>query len=488
MKRLLLLGTIGVLLYSCQQGISPVAHFNPENLASQQVSINTNRDTVVQLQGGTALRIPAHALEGEHGDTVVLTVKEALTITDMINAGLTTKSGDKMLASGGMIYIDANARILEPIQVTMSPEYIDPDMQLFKGEVTASGINWINPKGIKISKDTLAIVRGQHIYQRYCASCHQIDTGTMAPPLLGAIDRWRNDTNNLFYYIRFAQDLVSDQYTCCLRRKYNTQMSRHNQLDEDSLKEIFTYVREEGMKKYGGVPARFKISDCDCAWDYQPIADSLAFANTEYTKNLVAGVAYDRYDDDGGDHLDFSNYAESNGATTSRSSKPQPVTPVPPPVFGNNYTFLINNFGWFNIDKFVNDKTGILKVHLKGVPYSSISVLLVIPGDKVMTDGYFINGYFYFKEEDGSLPLPVNKQCHIIAMGVKDKIPVFGMTSFLSSASQDIAVNMQMSNEKAINAIISAFSDKEKKRIDTTKQTIKTFNDNCKCSTRISVK
>ncbi|WP_143709062.1 hypothetical protein [[Flexibacter] sp. ATCC 35208] len=143
MKRPLLLGTIGVLLYSCQQGISPVAHFNPENLASQQVSINTNRDTVVQLQGGTALRIPAHALEGEHGDTV----------------------------------------------------------------------------------------------------------GTMAPTLLGAIDRWRNDTNNLFYYIRFAQDLVSDQYTCCLRRKYNTQMSRHNQLDEDSLKEIFTYVREEVMKK-----------------------------------------------------------------------------------------------------------------------------------------------------------------------------------------------------------------------------------------------
>jgi hypothetical protein len=73
------------------------------------------------LRGGTIITIPAHALKAEDGKTARLEVKEALSIEQMLLAGLRTQTNGIPLQSGGMIYInaakDARVSILKPLQV-----------------------------------------------------------------------------------------------------------------------------------------------------------------------------------------------------------------------------------------------------------------------------------------------------------------------------------------------------------------------------------
>jgi hypothetical protein len=473
MKKILFAGVMTLVLYSCHQAIAPVSIFKPDQLPTQQVTINTSRDTVIYLEGGTQLSIPAHALSGE---MAVLKVKEALTITDMIMAGLTTRSDSNILSSGGMIYIDSDARLLKPIQVTMSPAYVDTDMQLFQGTVTPSGINWTNPQPLNIYKDTAAIARGKSLYEGHCASCHYIDTATIAPPLLGAMERWRNDTFGLFYYIR-SNELIptSDRYIGCLRRMYKARMTRFPLIEREALNDIFTFVQEEGMKKYGGVPSRFKTGCCYFSWEDQRVKDSLESLNYSYAQEM------DYPNVNASDYIDVSSYPEpysdiqfsdsttaqdsaeevtppQGQSTTTRSSRHVATSDQekPPPAIKNNYSFLIKNFGWYNIDKFEMENESLLTVDLKGAPYSRISVMLVIPGDKVLMTAYKTEGYFYFKWEDGRLPLPPDKLCYIIAMGQKDTIPLFGISSFISRSSQNITVDVQVSNDKDIATQITA--------------------------------
>jgi hypothetical protein len=223
----------------------------------------------------------------------------------MINAGLSTRSDGKILSSGGMIFIDAQVKMLKPIQVTVIPDKVDPKMQLFMGSVTKSGMNWTNPAALTIVNNN--------------------------PPVQSA-------------------------------------------------------------------PA--------------PAAYSSMMDTTD--------TGYD-----------------------------------PPAIILNNYSFYINKFGWYNIDKYLMDASSVLKVQLDGVSFTTVTVMLVIPDDKVMLEGNHTKAYYYFKSKDGNLPLPPKKKCYVIAMGEKDSVPVFGMTRFMSKWEQNIHVNIQPVSKQVIADSIS---------------------------------
>jgi hypothetical protein len=120
-------------------------------------NINANADTVLETKSGIIMTILANSFLDEnenHVDgNITLILKEALDPTSIMTAGLSTKSGDDLLETGGMFFIDARKKgeilKIDPaksIYVQIPSNEIKEGMQLFSGEREADGsIDWVNP-------------------------------------------------------------------------------------------------------------------------------------------------------------------------------------------------------------------------------------------------------------------------------------------------------------------------------------------------------
>lgn len=126
-------------------------------IPSQKFVINTANDTVIETQGGIVMYIPQGSFLDDNGNEVngevEFEVKEALNAAQIIQAGLSSKSGNRLLESAGMFYVNAR-KDGKTVQInpengiyTEVPTYeVKPDMQLFEGKRMADGsIDWINP-------------------------------------------------------------------------------------------------------------------------------------------------------------------------------------------------------------------------------------------------------------------------------------------------------------------------------------------------------
>lgn len=129
------------------------------NRVSQTQVIQPDREQQVTAAGGTVLIVPPNSFVFEDGTApagpVQVTLREALQPSDWILNGLTTTSGDQILQSGGMFYVEAraNGKPLElasgarlTVALPTAGRRMDPEMQLFYGEHTPNGqtINWTN--------------------------------------------------------------------------------------------------------------------------------------------------------------------------------------------------------------------------------------------------------------------------------------------------------------------------------------------------------
>lgn len=77
-------------------------------------------------------------------------VQEFYKLSDIVLANLTTSSGDEMLETGGMIYIEASSngdpcKLAKDsyVEIAFPTAEIKPDMQLFMGEWTNGEVNWV---------------------------------------------------------------------------------------------------------------------------------------------------------------------------------------------------------------------------------------------------------------------------------------------------------------------------------------------------------
>ena len=116
------------IFYSCNSSRNAEL-FSTDSLKTEQFTINTDKDTVLQTPGGALLNIPKGSLESTDGNSVTLEIKEAYAIADIIKAGLTTTSNGQPLSSGGMIYINPKAgqkvTIKKPLRVAIPSNNLD---------------------------------------------------------------------------------------------------------------------------------------------------------------------------------------------------------------------------------------------------------------------------------------------------------------------------------------------------------------------------
>ncbi len=127
------------------------------NLEAQVFILDASSDTVIETKGGMILSVPANGFLDKEGQpvkgSIELTVKEALDPTTILKAGLSSRSGDRLLESAGMFFVDArkNGQSLKidssaGIYAQIPTDTIKPGMQLFNGKRMADGtIDWVNP-------------------------------------------------------------------------------------------------------------------------------------------------------------------------------------------------------------------------------------------------------------------------------------------------------------------------------------------------------
>jgi hypothetical protein len=120
----------------------------------QFYEIEGDRNYQITAENGTKVWIDAHSFTDANGNPVSgaiqIEMEEAYSYEDMILSGLSTTSGDRLLETGGMVYIHASSNgqslQLNPgseMIVSMPTPELKDGMQLFAGQTDASGnIDW----------------------------------------------------------------------------------------------------------------------------------------------------------------------------------------------------------------------------------------------------------------------------------------------------------------------------------------------------------
>ncbi|WP_143067844.1 hypothetical protein [Olleya namhaensis] len=78
---------------------------------TESFEIQVNKETILKGKKGTSIYIPANAFQFENGtepnEPITIELKECFSLTDMIFENLQTISGDRILETNGMIYVNA---------------------------------------------------------------------------------------------------------------------------------------------------------------------------------------------------------------------------------------------------------------------------------------------------------------------------------------------------------------------------------------------
>jgi mono/diheme cytochrome c family protein len=127
------------------------------------LTIDPEKDTTVVTPNGIVLDIPQGAFVDSLGAAITtpvrVTLLEAFDPLEIMKAGLGTMSGDTLLETGGMFYLDAHANGVKvgvdptkPLTAMVPANEAKEAMQLYEGVKRDNGvIDWRNPKPLKRS-------------------------------------------------------------------------------------------------------------------------------------------------------------------------------------------------------------------------------------------------------------------------------------------------------------------------------------------------
>lgn len=457
-------------MVSCNNSSSTKKVFKPESLPFQTYTIDTGKDTLLRTKRGAVIKIPKGALQSSNA-SVKLEIKEAYHISEMIRAGLTTQSNGQLLSSGGMIYINAvekDVKIAQPLQVSIPSNFINNEMQLFKGEVDANGtMNWTEPTALNnVQLQSLNI--GRALFESKCSSCHAGATPFLASgaalsskptdqspvnnhqpdspyafhpfrdlsgPSLAHISKKR-DREWLYRFTRNNQEVLhsGDWLALCIYQQWNkTPMHLFPELTDKDMAMIYDYIEHASDSLRLPFEPDYGMECRDSCTTY--LALKTALKNKK--DSLVA--------DNGSQTLetmqfDTTDFSKNPGTADTTFPEPPPIilTPVNPVQNeGIYYQFNLESFGWYNVDYIMKSGPGMLdcnlKVRIQGEFRDRINVYLVLPSSRTFTAAGKVPGQqdeYVFVAEDGRAFLPENAKAYIIVMGDKEDDILYASASF----------------------------------------------------------
>jgi hypothetical protein len=486
-----------VLLFSCNSSNNTVqlpvnTLLRPDQMPVEEFTINIDRDTVLETKNGALLRIPAGALSSPDKN-VTLQVKDAFSLSQMIAAGLTTRAGNDLLASDGMIFIGPKAgqdvTINKGIDVAIPSKAKSPDMQLFTGKENADGsIDWTDPVDLTKSKKEDTLARGARIFQSKCAGCHaigkQLETGPdlahfpkRIPLSYGegqhiSIRYWIHDFNEWYHEDEIRSDRLdayrhSDLYACNLSKMFGGPVDLSSEFYrgdaiEDSMFAVYDYIQSESDRNNLPYPQHAWLLDCvdSCRLYNEGQAvlkelDELARLQAERKQSLSNKTQM---------------VEEINDRPVIQSPNPPPSAPAPPidyddkvnpPGYASSYyQFTIVTFGWSNIDVLIKKRNGVeeseLFIRITGEYVEKVQVYLIIPSVKIYVQGgpSSRDGYIAFQYKNGKIDLPQNTRAFIMAVTEVDASVAYTVKEFTTSTQLELDISLTKATKEEFNRAI----------------------------------
>lgn len=459
-KTLIVAALLVAIVFGCRQTDQIIVNslLNTSQLTAQLFTIDITKDTTLITKKGAVIKLPKGTLEVAGAGTVQLAVREAYSMQDIIKAGLTTQSNGQPLSSGGMIFINPLAgnnavKIVKPIAIATPTPFIDPNMQLYRGEVQAdSTINWTNPQPLPANPQQAKLDAGKQLFINNCASCHRIERDLTGPKLAHVVKKFKPYGEegrhiDLYGFTRnCTKEMAETPYFCALYEQWNkTPMNVFPQLTDQDLDALYGYIENESDRLNLPIPENGIMQCLDSCRIYSEVAGRLEALKRELEQENM-----------------LVKEKRSFPAVDSTPG-PVPVTDdadidtIPPPVLDYvdpvnqrslYYQFTIESFGWYNIDILTKDigaEESTLVVRMQGGQQAAFQLYLAIPSIRGLFPAGELTsekGVYGFYTKDGKIPLPQNTQAWILAMGEKDSTILFASKMFMTSRQQEFTLHL----------------------------------------------
>ncbi len=362
-----------------------------------------------------------------------------------------------------MIYIDAvgenNVTISKPIKVSLPTDFVNPDMQLFKGENVDSSINWTDPKPLTDSAIQM-LTTGKTIFEQACATCHSIDKKLTGPPL-AHIGRLR-PKQWLIDVVRNPVELMSrDCYLCRQKQEYGVIMQAFPVLDDKQISAIYAYLNAESDRLKVPLPE-------DAVWKWADTCKAISAANALLKKQEKERTKLLKENDP----QVVIDWEDSSAQPRLRNEPLANVTGLAVPELINPdnhqseyYQFQIEAFGWYNIDIFMKEfesfKDATLVARLTGAYKVNMNVFLAIPDYKVFVQGGKLTSKqdeYGFYTPDGKIRLPLNATAYVFVLGELKGQLLFDYKKFKLTEQNFLEVASRPANKTELNRLFKKMS------------------------------
>jgi hypothetical protein len=464
-KIFFLLALIGLVILSCTNHNSDSKLFNSQNLRTQHFSIDPKTDTTLFGLRGGIFSIGKESFGGD--GRIDIEIKEAYSPAVIVYAGLTTESNGRLLESGGMVYFNAKrnnkqVKLLKSVGISIPVNYVNKEMQLFKGEEKPDGtINWKDPEPLDSAINISPIDTGKVLFEAMCTSCHQLFRDVTGPAL-GFIEDRVNNRKILKEFIRNPIEVMAkNSYFACQRIQFGGNiMTAYPALTEKSIDQILDYIKNESNKRPDlkeRINSKSKESRRQDTINYSSCISAPCGFDTTYVDtteyNYAVGNMMDLHEEaTKEDSMDYMYKKTDSLENAMRSSGFIDIMPTE-----GRYNFTIKTLGWFNIDAFYEGMKGTeivdLFVKTNFEQKDQLETHVFFPARKILTVGTLHNddGLFHFEKYKGQIPLFLNDEA--IAFGftsIKEKI-YYGITSFKVTKQQTINLNIKESTKEDIS-------------------------------------
>ena len=452
--------------------LSPL--FDSLQPAIQTFTIKGDQDTLLVGKNGTTLTILKNTFVNSYGQpatTVSIDLVEVNSIADIIQANLQTTSGDKILQTGGMFFIDAkeNNNSLavaegKSIYVEVKANFKDPQMKIFDGKFDNKGrIDWTITCNLEnnlipiplslvdfhkcdfecaFSKKQIDYLSNPKFENTYIATREFEDR--CCAMNVAACD-WFNGlsqkfldiyTNNIDKPLFYSDSLV----VAHLAENYKDQIDTTKKFNWDEISwttymfQFFSQLKNQRLTN----TINF---------------DKLGISENTTPEELIS-KGYSASDAD----KIIAHFKIRKQIVKSKETEKQTSRLA-------SYSFSINKLGWVNVDRFIDDtktepSTFFVQIKSKDT-LDFISVSLVIPSYNVAVFSIHNDGnlYSFTKKNDGYRTLPVGQDAIIVAFSYKDNKPYFGKQKIKIPKEGQIGLTLTASTEQTIKQDIKKLTE-----------------------------
>ena len=386
-------------------------------------------------------------------------------MNDFIKSNLQTNSGNNILQSGGMFFIDAkenNASLKiadgKSIYVEVKANQKDSKMSIFQGSYDKGGnLNWTKSNNLDNNLITLPLnllnfARGAW----ECALSKEQVKSLLNPKFENTFIATREfeERVNVLHFVACQKGLsqpIIDIYINNIDKNLWYSDSLVVSYFEKHHKNNIDTLRKFQFDDIGWITAYYQTF---IAFKKQRLTNTINFEKLGITQSsTVDDLKSKGYS--GNDAEKIIAYFRTRQLIIKSIAAKDKVTNLA------SYSFLINKLGWVNVDKFYDDPEAQTSEFITVIdPKDSldfISVSLIIPRYNISIFSIHNdrNLYSFTKKKDGYRKLPVGQDAIIVALSYKNNIPYFGNQKIKIPKDGQIQLQLTQTTAQAIKQDIA---------------------------------